>query len=56
MGCDPLDVSDDPTALYVIIINYNKMYLHKETYLVVYTYFSFSGSKTSMVDDNFKII
>lgn len=54
MGCDPLDVSDDPTALYVI----NKIYLHKKTYLIInilYTFY-FLGSKTSMVDDNFKII
>jgi len=31
MGCDPLDVSDDPTALYVN----NKIYLHKEIYLSI---------------------
>lgn len=53
MGCDPLDVSDDPTALYV---NTN-IYLHKNTYLIINIYkFYFLGSKTSMVDDNFKII
>ena len=53
MGCDPLDVSDDPTALYV---NDYKIYLHKQTYLVVLIHFTFLDSKTSMVDDNFKII